>query len=683
MAASPNHTTALSPQSAILHSNVSGVLAVCLVSALAYWTAISGQLNWILDDDALVTNNRLVHASDGLYRMWFTTEPTDYWPLTSSTFWLEWRLFGPNPTGYHVVNLLLHIAACLLLWRILDRLAIPGGFWAALLFAVHPVNVESVAWVAQRKNTLAMLFYLLSVLWYLRADEQTKSWNRWYWLSLAAFLLAMLSKGSVAILPLVLLLLTWWRRPLTKTDLVRTAPFFLLAGVLTLVNIWFQTHGADLMFRKVTPIERLLGAGAVIWFYLYKAFLPIQLQFFYPKWQIDAHQLRWWLPLFAAVLVSMLLWSKRHTKWGKATFIAWTYFCICLIPVMGFTDVGYMKYSLVADHYQHLAIIGVVALIAAAAATWTRRQSSAPKRFIWIVSLGGVALLGWLTFQQCELYRDVDTLYESSLAYSWMAQSSLGSIYLNRGQVDLARMHYQEALRLNETDKTALVGMSLLLSSEGRFADALQYARRSIELWPDDPDTHNELGIALKRTGHLSEAIEQYQEAIRLDREYAFAYNNLGIALADLGKLDQAIDNYKLAIKYQPHYVEAHNNLGVAMLKGGQIEGAIEQCREALRLNSDLFEARKTLGQALLTAGKPAEALDQLVDFVARFPNDAEAWTALVVANDELGRTAQARAAAEKGLAAARTVNNQSLVRQLEQWLKSVDGHQSPPDANK
>ena len=176
----------------------------------------------MLDDDVLLTNNRLVHASDGLYRMWFTTEPTDYWPLTSSTFWLEWRLFGPNPTGYHVVNLLLHIAACLLLWRIFDRLAIPGGFWAALLFAVHPVNVESVAWIAQRKNVLAMLFYLLSVLWYLCADEQTQSWNRWYWLSLTAFLLAMLSKGSVAILPLVLLLLIWWKRPITS--LICSAP---------------------------------------------------------------------------------------------------------------------------------------------------------------------------------------------------------------------------------------------------------------------------------------------------------------------------------------------------------------------------------------------------------------------------------------------------------------------------
>ena len=199
------------------------------------------------DDDTLVTDSTLVKAPDGLYRMWFTTEPLDYWPLTNTSFWLEWRLWGMRSTGYHATNLLLHVASGLLVWAILRRLSIRGGLLAAALFVLHPVNVESVAWIAQRKNTLSMVFFLLSILWYLRVDPEPEGAlptaasskqksrgrraappplepgiNRWYWLSLAMFVLAMLSKGSVAILPGVLLLIAWWRRgAISKADVCR------------------------------------------------------------------------------------------------------------------------------------------------------------------------------------------------------------------------------------------------------------------------------------------------------------------------------------------------------------------------------------------------------------------------------------------------------------------------------
>ena len=660
-----------------------GAAIVCLVAGAAYGLALTGQLGLILDDDGLVTENRLVHAPDGLYRMWLTTEPTDYWPVTSTSFWIEWRLWGQNPTGYHVVNLLLHVVECLLLWQILVRLKIPGAFFAALLFAVHPINVESVAWIAQRKNMVAMLFYLLSVLWYLRADKQSGRWNRWHWLSLAAFLLAMLGKGSVAILPLVLLLLTWWQRPLGWLDVAKTAPFFAVAGALTLVNMWFQNHGVEIVLRKVTPLDRLLGAAGVVWFYLYKAILPIHLNFFYPQWQIDAHRLIWWLPLSAFVIVSLLLWWQRKTGWGKAMFTAWAYFCICLLPVMGFSDVGYMKFSLVADHYQHLAIIGVIALVAGSAAAWRSRQELTVRHWSTAAAVALVLLLGSLTFQQSRLYCDADTLYESSLGYSSMAQSTLGGLEMHRGNIEAAYEHYQKALELNANDKTAQIGMALLLSTAGRFDEALTYARRGVELSPTSATAHNQLGIALKRTGHLAEAIDEYREAIRLDREDAFSYNNLAIALANQGHVDDAIEDYQLALKYRPYYVEAHNNLAAALLRKGNLEGAIEHCREALRLDPELFEARKTFGQALLAAGKPAEAVDQLNRFVSRFPNDADVWTALVVANDELNRTDQALAAAEKGLAAARAANDKELVNQLQRWLESVDQHRSATDSKK
>ena len=308
-----------------------GLLLAGLV-CFAYFPSISGK--FILDGDILLTENALIKAPDGLFRFWYATQQPDYVPLTSTTLWFEWRLWGMHPTGYHVTNLALHIAAALLVWRILWTLSIPGSYLAALLFAVHPVNVESVSWVIQRKNTLSMLFFLLSILWYLRDEEDrdprgegTRGWKatlspgRWYWLSLLAFALAMFSKGSVAVLPLLLLLIVWWQRGrITKWDLLRSAPFFLVAAVLTPVIVWFVTHGSQEPVRNVTFLQRLLGAATAIWFYLSKALAPIQLVFVYPLWHIRTSDVLWWLPLSAAASVTALLvWQAhaQHATWSR------------------------------------------------------------------------------------------------------------------------------------------------------------------------------------------------------------------------------------------------------------------------------------------------------------------------------------------------------------------------------
>jgi len=329
---------------------LAGAALIVALTAVAYAPALRG--GFVLDDNILLTDNRLIKASDGVYRFWLTTESIDYWPVTNTDLWLEWRLWGMQATGYHVTNLLLHIIAALLIWAVLRRMAIPGAFLAALLFAVHPVNVESVAWIAQRKSVLAMVFFLLSILAYLIADERTGSRarastaRRWYWFSVAAFAVAMLSKGSVAILPLLLLLIVWWSRPLTRADVARSAPFFAIAVVLVGVNMWFQTHGTGLEFRTATPTERLLGAATAVWFYLYKALLPVHLAFIYPRWQIRSEQLRWWIPLGAWAVTTFILWRYR-TRWGRPFCFAWAAFGVALVPVLGFTDVAFMEHSLV------------------------------------------------------------------------------------------------------------------------------------------------------------------------------------------------------------------------------------------------------------------------------------------------------------------------------------------------
>ncbi len=271
---------------------LAGAVLIVVAVFSSYLQSISGR--FIMDDDKLMTENGLIKASDGLWRLWCTTKSADYWPVTNTTFWIEWRLWGMNPTGYHVSNLILHIVEALLIWIILRKLSIPGAFLAAIIFAVHPVNVESVAWIAQRKNMMAMLFFLLSILWYLKAVMPTTSvgmapahslggpWEQetnhsllgahhsplstlnsplWYWLSLVAFVLAMLSKGSVVVLPVLLLGIVWWLRGLTRWDLARTAPFFAVAAALAGVNVWFQTHGTEVVIRAAGFTERHAWGG--------------------------------------------------------------------------------------------------------------------------------------------------------------------------------------------------------------------------------------------------------------------------------------------------------------------------------------------------------------------------------------------------------------------------------------
>jgi protein O-mannosyl-transferase len=651
------------------------LIGSALIAALVlvtYWPAVGG--SWILDDELLVSNNQLVHAPDGLYRMWFSSEPTDYWPLTTTTFWLEWRLWGDNPACFHVVNLALHIVDCLLLWQILTRLKIPGAFLATLVFAAHPVNVESVAWISQRKNVLAMLFYLLSVLWYLKADENRLFLKRWYWLSLMACLLAMLSKGSVAVLPLILLLLAWWRRPLTKSDYARIAPFLLICGLLTCVNIWFQTHGAETVFRKISAIDRILGAAGVVWFYLAKAVLPVQLRFFYPQWEISANNFLWWLPLAAAIGVTLLLWSRRKSAWGRPSFAAWLYFCICLIPVMGFTDVGYMQYSLVADHYQHLAIIGPIALAAAAWSVWNRRSQAAQKFWPYAAAIVVVGCLSWGTIEQSDLYRQADALFESSLSYSWLANDNLAKDSIHRGQPEQALAYYRQSLQLNPDNGGTEADMSLALWMLGRDDEALKHAGRAVELNPNSAAAHNQLGLALKHSGQLTAAVEQYREAIRLDGRYAIAFNNLGIALQELGKRDEAIENYQAALQVNPDYADAHNNLGLAFAVQNRMNEALTQYREAVRSDPNLLPAQKNLGLALLSTNRESEAIGHLERYVSTGRPDASVCAALAIAYDMMGRKTEAVTAAERGLTIAKAQGQQALIEQLETWLNANRG---------
>ncbi len=696
---------------------LAGVATIVLASFLAYLPSLSGE--FILDDDKLLTANPLIKASDGLYSFWCTTKAQDYWPVSNTALWFEWRLWGLNPTGYHVTNLILHIAGALLLWIILRKLSLPGAFLTALLFALHPVNVESVAWIAQRKGLLAMLFFLLSILCYLRHFSVSCSDNaqggrhtpcagpapgvcglligRWYWLSLLAFVLAMLSKGSVAILPLLLLWIVWWLRTgtvpifasakmglspsVSRWDLVRTAPFFAVAVVLAGVNLWFQTHGTDIVIRTASFAQRLLGAGGVVWFYLYKALLPLNLVFIYPQWHIEAGNLPWWLPLMAAVTLTIVLWQYRQ-GWSRPFLFAWGFFCVSLLPVLGFADVGFMQYSPVADHYQHIAIIGVIALAAAGWDIW-HQSVQGPARALAVVV---VSALIFLTWQQSGLYSNAMTLYQVALEKNpdcSMVHNNLGIILVQAGRPEEAVEHFQQALRLKPDNAEAHNNLGNVLDDAGRPQEAMEHYREALRLKPNYTEAHFNLGLLLAKAGRLSEAIEHYRQTVQLQPDYLKAHNNLGVALIQAGRSEEAIECFQQALRLQPDYAEAYNNLGVALDEADRLPEAIEQFRQALRLQPDYPEAQNNLGKVLIKTGRSQEAIAHFQQALRLKANFSEAYYGLALAYAIINRPPEAVAAAQKALAVARSQEQTTLVKQIDDWLNAYRASLSTPPSAK
>ncbi len=643
---------------------VVGTSLLVALSIAVYLPSLRG--GFILDDDLLLTNNHLIKAPDGLWRFWYTTQQPDYVPLTSSTLWLEWRLWGTNPVGYRITNLVLHIGACLLLWRLLGQLSIPGGFLAALLFAIHPVNVESVAWVEQRKNTLSLVLFLCSMLAYFRAEKlreasqpkemsPTQSLLRAefpYWMSLLAFALAMYSKGSAAVLPLALLLVVWWRRGrLTRSDILRIAPFFLVAAVLTPLIVWFVTHNSEQSVRSATFPERLLQAGAVVWFYLSKALVPIELIFVYPQWNIQIGSMLWWLPLAALVFVTLLLVRCRRLPYGGALLLAWLLFVVALLPVLGFTDPGYMKFSLVADHYQHIALLAVVSLVAAAWTVWHNRVRQPSRWATTSVAVVYTGVLTLLTCQQSCLYGNAITLYEATLQKNpdcWMIHINLGSI-LSASHTEEAMAHYQAALSLPPKSLDAHVKTGTLRDDTGQEAKALAHFQRALELQPSSAEAHYNLANLLVRMGRLHEALEHYQDALKIEPESPDFHNNLGGALELLGRPNDAINQYQCALRLDPNFAEAQHNLGAALLKAGQTQSAIDYLEQAVHLK----------------------------------PDYAQAYFTLAVAYSQLNRSDRVAANAQKAADLADAQGQTALAQRIEDWLKVYRSQQSNQPRNR
>ncbi len=618
------------------------VVGLVALTLAVYIPAMRAGLIW--DDEALIFDNRVIRAGDGLFDIWFSTKMQDYWPMTTSMFWLEWRLWGTNPAGYHVVNVVLHALSAVLIWRVLRRLAVPGAFVAATLFAVHPVSVESVAWISERKNTLSMLLFVLSTLAYLRSEDSGR-W-RWYATSLLTFLLSLLAKTSVVMMPVVLLVLSYWRRGrITKTNLLRVVPFFGVSLALGLVTVYYQHHMA-VGTTEVRPegfFSRLAASGWCLWFYLYKVLLPVKLVMVYPRWEVDPMWLPAWGPLLGLIAAASMAYGYRRA-WGRSVLVALAYFVAMLLPALGFLKMAFHQHSLVADHFQYVALIGPVALVVAAAAVLLRRWAAGA----WagkVAAVVVITVLSVLTWQQTSFYENEQTIWVDTLKKNpnaTVAHNNLGVALLGQGKLKEAISHFHRVLQVEPRHVKANNNLGVALLGQGEFDDAVTHFRQVLEAKPDLPDVHNSMGKALIGQGNLDEAIRHYRRAIHLDPDFAGAHNNLGNALARQGQFGEAIAHFLKAIRLQPDNAGACYSLGMALTEMGDWDATIVAYRMAVEIAPNFTAAHYNLAIALSHKGDLEAAVDEYRQTIALDPKNAAAHCALACAYALQGHAATA-----------------------------------------
>jgi Flp pilus assembly protein TadD len=625
---------------------------IILLVVLAYLPALHNGFIW--DDDSYVTENPTLHDLDGLRRIWFEVGAVpQYYPVVHTTFWLEYHLWGLNPFGYHLINVLLHAAVAILLWRVLRCLQIRGAWLAAIIFALHPIEAESVSWITERKNVLSAVFYFTAALAYFRfvawAGTEGQSRHRWYWYlgALALFLAALLSKTVTCSLPAALLLTCWWKKGRVQWgDTLPLLPFFVLGAGLGLLTAGMEKYhvgaqGADWSF---TFADRCLIAGRALWFYAGKLVWPTQLTFIYPRWEIDPAV--WWQWLFPLAAIGVVggLWLARRPM-GKGPLVAVLFFAGTLGPALGFINVYPMRYSFVADHFQYLAGIGLITLCAAGLARLPR-----------VFPAALVVLLGALTWQQTGIYRNLEILWRDTLAKNpdcWLANNNLGIYLYHEGRLAEAIEHYHKAIQTNPDRCDAYYELGVALAAEGRLDEAIENYRKAIQLNPDYAYAFNNLGNALAAKGQLDGAIRSYRRAVQIMPTFSTALNNLGVALAAQGEFEEAIQSYHRAIQIAPENSGPYINLGITLGQLGRTREAVAQYREALKLDPDLPTALNNLAWALATSSdgplrNGAEAV-RLAEHACELTHYNQPWFVgtLAAAYAEAGRFPEAVATAE------------------------------------
>jgi tetratricopeptide (TPR) repeat protein len=689
------------------------LLTILLIALVFTAYAQVFRAGFIWDDESHLTRNPCVIGPLGLKEIW-TSAQAVYYPLVLTVFWALHRFVGLNPLPYHALNVVLHAASAILLWRVLKLLQVRGAWLGAALWALHPVMVQSVAWVTELKNTQSCLFYLLSIFFFLRWENfnrrpvcdvpvsrrEAATGNALvFGFSLLFFILATLSKPSVVMLPFMLALCIWWMRGKIRwRDALSVAPFALISAFASAWTIWEQKFharavGAD--WAQTLP-ERFIIAGRAIWFYLGKLIWPNRLIFIYPRWDIAPSNLVAYLPLVSAVAGLITLWFIR-AKWGRALFFAAAYYVISLFPVLGFFSVYFFRYSFVSDHFQYLASMGPLALAGTGITVVAGRfcetlfksaserdglQCSAKAalkattfRKALLVGLCGVLLflLGVLTWRQTAEYHDLTALYTATLRKNptcWMAYYNLGIVLSEQGETDQAIDYYRQAITLRPDYAEAHYNLGRLLAEQDHFDDAIAHYEKAVEINPTDPQAQNNLGVTLFGIGRVDDAVVHYRKALEIQPDYAEASCNLANALIALGDFDGAIARYSVCLSRIPDQPEAQYNLASAFLREGRIDEAIVHYQKALQLNPESADAHANLGSALLARGRVRDAIAEYTKALQISPENLAAlsnlaWLLATSGDASLRNGSEAVALAERAESASSRSSNYATVLRI------------------
>lgn len=658
-------------------------LFLVAITLAAFWQVLGCDfVNY--DDDEYVTNNLYVQKGLTLGSVvWaFTKYHSANWhPLTWLSHMLDCRIWGLNPMGHHLTSLILHILNSLLLLFVLTLMT--GCVWrsgfAAALFAVHPLHVESVAWISERKDVLSTLFLMLTIFSYVRYARTGGKGK--YLLVLILYALGLMAKPMLVTLPLVLLMLDYWLLACRKDEqekavqiwkplVIEKIPFFLLAAASSLVSLVVQSKsGAVGSMEAYSLGVRVANAFVAYMSYILKMLWPANLAVLYPHpedtlpaWQVVSSVL---------VLLVLTVLVVRFGRTRRYLTVGWLWYVVTLIPVIGFVQVGWQA---MADRYTYVPLIGLFVIAAWGIPDLAARIRFLKPGYLVLPAIVVVLTLAVLASLQVRHWRNSVTLFSSALAQSdgsYIVYSNLGTALLEAGEVETAVGYLQNALEIQPNRAEAHNNLGSALGMYGRHNDAVAHLKQALRLKPDYADAHNNLGLALEdlgqtdeavthfekairlnpnspaarnslgaalgRQGRFVEAIEQYEQALRMKPDYPEAHTNLGIALSALGDLEGAIQHYKFALRNRPLYVEAHTNLGNALARQGLYDEAISHYKSALRGNPDYAEAHGNLGNVLALTGKMDDAISHYRESIRLKPEYASAHSNLAAALYALG----------------------------------------------
>jgi len=629
-----------------------------LVLLVCYWPCLKGDFVW--DDQEYVAQNRLLTSVDGLRQIWFHPGATDqYYPLVFTAFWVQYHFWGLHPVGYHVVNILLHGLNAILVWRVLRRLNVPGAYLAAAFFALHPVHVESVAWMTELKNTLSGAFFLLAMwtaleFWCSESVSSGRGSWKYYVLALILFTCALLSKTAVCMFPVVLLLILWWKKErLGWRDVALVAPLLVVAVGLGLLTVWVEqircgAVGARFSF---TLAQRIVIAGQAVWFYLYSLFWPMDLSPIYPRWNVAA--IAKWQYLFPVGVVALivLLWFSR--KWvGKGLLVAALFFVLMLLPVLGFVNVSYMNHSFVADHFQYIPSLGPLAIAASLIVTALGRLNISSRFAETVVAVVVLVVLAPLTWRQAGAYRNLETFSRCVLQKnpdSWASHNNLGYALCDQGKTGEAISHFSEALRLN----------------------------------PQYPEAYNNMGTAFVQEGKIGRAIDCFEKALAMKPSYFEARYNLANMLAEQKKYGQAVRHFEEILKVAPRFAEAHYYAGLALMNLGRWDESLAHFSEASRLDPSNGRAEEQIASIRARKNRIADDMNLYQTMLKVEPKNVNAHFQLGKLLEEQGKAREAIDRYRQAIDLARSQGKTDLARTIENQLEQCRIRQDDMQENR